>query len=210
MARASERRSSHLDRQGILGLRAEDALAAFQAGEALGVPDFGVMSMDWKRFAAQRREVLAQSGAKGYFRAVIPHQQWRQDDRQEPPAATLGDGKDPAVLLEGLRAVACRLLGFAEPARISVDTPLLEQGFDSLLAVEFRNIVGRELGRAVPVSMIFEYPTLSGIVRWLTASNGDSTSAERPVAPEADPGDVRGPVATESLLADIDSLLGDD
>lgn len=206
MARASERRSSHLDRQGILGLRAEDALAAFQAGEALGVPDFGVMSMDWKRFAAQRRDVMA----KGYFRAVIPHQKRRQDDRQEPAAAILGDGKDPVALLEGLRAVACRLLGFAEPARIAVDTPLLEQGFDSLLAVEFRNIVGRELGRAVPVSMIFEYPTLSGIVRWLTASNGDSTPAARPVAPEADPGDVRGPIATESLLADIDSLLGDD
>lgn len=208
MAQALERRSNHLERQGILGLRAEDALAAFQAGEALGVPDFGVMSMDWKRFAAQRREILAQSGAKGYFRAVIPHQQWRQDDRPEQPAATLGDGKDPVALLEGLRALACRLLGFSDPARIAVDTPLLEQGFDSLLAVEFRNIVGRELGRAVPVSMIFEYPTLGGIVRWLTASSVDAVL--RPVAPEADRDEVQSPVATEALLADIDSLLGDD
>lgn len=210
MAQASQRRSSHLERQGILSLRAEDALAAFQAGQALGEPDFGVMSMDWKRFAVQRREVLAQGGPKGYFRAVMPHQQWGQNDRTEQPAASLGDGKDPAVLLEGLRAVACRLLGFADPSRIAVDTPLLEQGFDSLLAVEFRNIVGRELGRAVPVSMIFEYPTLSGIVRWLTASNGDAAPEAYPVAHEADRDDVQGPVATEALLADIDSLLGDD
>jgi acyl transferase domain-containing protein len=210
MAQALERRSSHLERQGILGLRAEDALSAFQIGEALGVSDFAVMSMDWKRFAAQRREILAQSGAKGYFRSVLPHQQWRQDDRPDQSAAFLGDGKDPVLLLEGLRGLACRLLGFAEPARIAVDTPLLEQGFDSLLAVEFRNIVGRELGRAVPVSMIFEYPTLSGIVRWLTASNGDAAPAARPGAPAADRDDVQGPVATAALLADIDSLLGDE
>lgn len=210
MVLASERRGGHLDRQGILGLRAEDALASFQAAEALGLAEFGVMHMDWKRFAAKRGDALRGPAAR-HFRFVIPPQWLRRDETRTPAKAALGDGTDPVVLLQGLRALACGLLGFADPGRIAVDVPLLEQGFDSLLAVEFRNIVGRELGRAVPVSMIFEYPTLEKIVGWLTSSNGDSSKAtvqpQARLAPKPDAASAAS--STDALLADIDSLLGD-
>ena len=206
MAQADARRSSHLDRQGILSLDAHDALTAFQHAQPLA-PCFGVMPMDWKRFAAVRSGFLARH-PDGYFRTVIPAQ-WRAETRSDNAVTEglLGDGTDLTQLAQGLRTLACRLLGYADPSRIATDVPLLEQGFDSLLAVEFRNRIGRELGQAVPVSMIFEYPTLDKIVQWLSSSATDSAQPQAQAGPEPA---GRGNAATDALLADIDSLLGED
>ncbi|GAU08622.1 type I polyketide synthase [Desulfoplanes formicivorans] len=205
MAVATKRRGAHLERQGIVSLQADDALAAFQAASPLA-PCFGVMHMDWKRFAQARSESL-QQGSNGYFASLISTQWLHQDDMQNVEAV-LGDATDAASLLEGLRLVACRLIGVSDPAHLAVEVPLLEQGFDSLLAVEFRNIIGRELGRTIPVSLIFEYPTLEKIAGWLRGSNGSETEEQIPV--EIANVDHFADRDRQALLNDIDSLLGED
>jgi hypothetical protein len=48
--------------------------------------------------------------------------------------------------------------------------PLSEMGLDSLMAVEVRNILGSELNlkRALPATLVFDYPTVAAIADYIT------------------------------------------
>jgi acyl carrier protein len=54
-------------------------------------------------------------------------------------------------------------------------TSLKEQGLDSLMAVELRNSLGEALGRKLPMSLIFSFPTINDLVDHL---NHDLFKAE--------------------------------
>ena len=47
------------------------------------------------------------------------------------------------------------------------DRPLQELGLDSLLAVELRNVVGAALGRTLPATVLFNYPSIQALAGWL-------------------------------------------
>ena len=66
-----------------------------------------------------------------------------------------------------VRERALRALG-VDPAR-SVDprAPLGELGLDSLLAVELRNTLGSAIGRQLPATLLFDYPTLDALTDYL-------------------------------------------
>jgi len=40
----------------------------------------------------------------------------------------------------------------------------MEQGFDSLMAVQLRTVLGKNLGASLPVTTLFNYPTIDDIV----------------------------------------------
>ena len=55
-----------------------------------------------------------------------------------------------------------------DPARpIDPTTPLSDLGLDSLLVVELRNTLGSALGQPLPVSLLFDYPTLDLLTDYL-------------------------------------------
>jgi len=208
MAAESARHSDHLSRQGILPIRGKEAFAAFQAGNSLDFCEFAVMMIDWQRFAARRRDLGQAIDGRGYFQSLAAAKQ-ADKSRTAPPQAVLGKNDDAAALLTGLRRIAGNLLGLSEVAAIAADKPLMEQGFDSLLAVEFRNIVARELERTIPVSMIFEYPTLEKMAGWLCAGENSAPQATAP-ADRRTPATGPRKDGADELLADIDHLLGSD
>jgi len=72
-------------------------------------------------------------------------------------------GKMREVLIAELRAQVVRLLGFDSSRTIDPHQPLGELGLDSLLAVEMRNTLGTLLGRTLPVTLLFDYPTLDAL-----------------------------------------------
>lgn len=85
-------------------------------------------------------------------------------ERGAPLRAAWTAGDRPA-LLAGLTAEAARVTpAGAAPADTPLpDTPLMECGLTSLRLVEFLNRVNRALGLALPVSVLFDHPTLSGL-----------------------------------------------
>lgn len=85
-------------------------------------------------------------------------------ERGAPLRAAWTAGDRPA-LLAGLTAEAARVTpAGAAPADTPLpDTPLMDRGLTSLRLVEFLNRVNRALGLALPVSVMFDHPTLSGL-----------------------------------------------
>jgi len=47
------------------------------------------------------------------------------------------------------------------------DKPLMEMGFDSLMLLEMRNVIAEKLGKKLPGSLIFDYPTPENLANYI-------------------------------------------
>jgi NAD(P)-dependent dehydrogenase (short-subunit alcohol dehydrogenase family)/acyl carrier protein len=115
---------------------------------------------------------------------------------------------EPAARAEAvrdrLRAHAAAVLRL-DPATIDVNEPLTAFGIDSLMAVELKNRVDRDLGLSIP---LVHYLDGSGIER-LADALLDSAASARPVAPSAEGGEESALLAQLPEMSDdeVDALL---
>jgi NAD(P)-dependent dehydrogenase (short-subunit alcohol dehydrogenase family) len=126
-------------------------------------------AVDWERFArsaGRRRDrgLLAELLAPGLSPDVAPGPPGlRGRIVGAPPEARariLRDG-----ILEGVRKV----MGLGPGDGIRADRPLMEQGLDSLMSVELRNLLAAGLGEPLPVGLLFDHPSVDDLCQHLTA-----------------------------------------
>ena len=75
-------------------------------------------------------------------------------------------------------------------AEVGLNEPLMDAGLDSLGAVEFKNAVENRMGVSLPVTAVFDYPTISALAGYIHASSSAAvvSSAGNGVAvPEVQP-----------------------
>jgi len=71
------------------------------------------------------------------------------------------------MMLLLIQELAARVMGQSDPSRIESGRPLQEQGFDSLMAVDLRNLIAKTFSVELPVSLLFDYPTPEKIGNFL-------------------------------------------
>ena len=135
-------------------------------------PQVGVMPVRWPEFFKQFEE--------GQIPALYRHfGEERAAVKTESTLDTLSGGllatikTTPAdrmdrVLLEALQALAGSVLGM-RGSDVDPDTGLTDLGMDSLLAVELRNALSTELGRPLPATTFFDYPTIRALTQFVKA-----------------------------------------
>jgi hypothetical protein len=64
------------------------------------------------------------------------------------------------------------VLGLGPGFRIDELQPLRELGVDSLLAVELRNLLGDAIGKPLPATLLFDYPTVSTLATYVAGVLG--------------------------------------
>jgi acyl transferase domain-containing protein len=79
-----------------------------------------------------------------------------------------------------LRDQAASKLSLA-PSRLDIQVPLNYLGVDSLVALELRSQVERDLGIVLPIAQLLDGPSVAGLADWLA----DQLSDEGPTEPEA-------------------------
>ncbi|MGW0208488.1 beta-ketoacyl reductase, partial [Streptomyces sp. NPDC003233] len=109
-----------------------------------------------------------------------------------------------AVLAEVVRSHMAAVLG-SRPEAIPDDRPFGELGFDSLTSVEFRNRLNTATGLALPLTLLFEAPTLPELVAVLDSEL--VPAEETPAAPEDVSGDLGADVAALVEAATAEELL---
>ncbi|MEV7045355.1 type I polyketide synthase [Amycolatopsis sp. NPDC051061] len=113
--------------------------------------------------------------------------------------AGMSEAERDGALLDLVRTHAATVLGYAGPDAIEPDRGFLELGFDSLSAVELRNLLGAATGLRLPATLLFDYPSTTVLVEYLRSELvPDVPAAILPALAELD----RVEFALPELLAD--------
>ncbi len=167
-----------------------------------------VVQADWAAYAERHGLSLS----TGLFSALVadtnisdsPSAQKTHNEGVIEKLRTEIPGKRRDVLLQFLQSVALDVLGYGESERIAPDEPLVSQGFDSLMSVDMRNRLGKELGQTLPASLLFDYPTLDRIADYVLADVIELDEPQDGVTQSPVPEPETSP---ESVLKEIDELL---
>ncbi|MEU5241057.1 type I polyketide synthase [Streptomyces lydicus] len=146
------------------------------------------------------RGVVAAAGAgrQGNVPAHLRHRPLRD----ELPGLTAGERA--GILADLIRTHMAAVLG-SRPEAIQDDRPFGELGFDSLTSVEFRNRLSTATDLKLPLTLLFEAPTLSELVAVLDAEL--VPPEETPAAPEDSFGDIEADVTALVEAATAEELL---
>jgi len=98
------------------------------------------------------------------------------------------------TLLTEASAVLVTVLGHS----IEVDEPLMASGLDSLASVEFKNALEAKLALSLPATLIYDYPTLSSISKYVASLLPDSS-----VAPQLDSAAIPSVAVDQTQLVSV-------
>jgi acyl carrier protein len=163
-------------RSGLLSLTPEQGLALFDA--AMATPGAVLVPARLDVRALRERTDLppilrAIAGAAGRRAAA-------QAGAPEPFARKLAGMAESArrtALLELVRAEAAMVLGYGSAAQVEPRQGFQDIGFDSLSSVELRNRIGAAIGRRLPATLLFDYPTPVALAEYL---RGEIVPADMP------------------------------
>jgi NADPH:quinone reductase-like Zn-dependent oxidoreductase/SAM-dependent methyltransferase/acyl carrier protein len=194
--------------RGIPLMNPDDALRAFENLLAGSPPQVGITPINWPVFLRQFEAAppfYAQFRDEKSSLKNLPHEaaapSTQPDILRRINEAT--PNKRLAILAAYIGKQAAKVLGL-EPSRpIDENTPLSAMGLDSLMAVELRNQLGTGLGlkRALPATLVFDYPTIAAITDYLAREvlglSGESTRAQNAAPPSK---------TTQELLDNLSEL----
>ena len=170
-ASLGDRDQRRLEGRGMRPLRPEEGREALGRLLDGGGAQAVVASMNWAQAVAESEGMRRIASEIGDRSAPSPppggaeHQPtgfWVQGLRDAPGS------RRRTMLVQHLRELVARVFGLDTQA-VETTRPLREIGLDSLLAVELRNAVGREVEKSLPAALLFDYPTVDALANHLLA-----------------------------------------
>ncbi|GAA1957170.1 hypothetical protein GCM10009738_34070 [Kitasatospora viridis] len=144
--------------------------SALAAEDALVVP----MRLDTAAVRARADGVpallrgLVRATARRTAGAAAPSRADARDTWRER-LAPLPEAERDRLLLELVLTGAATVLGHASAGALDPDKAFQEMGFDSLAAVELRNLLGTATGLALPATLVFDQPAPAVLTAFLKA-----------------------------------------
>jgi NADPH:quinone reductase-like Zn-dependent oxidoreductase/acyl carrier protein len=166
-----ERRHQRWSAQGVDFMAPEEALGILPHLLASQAAQVGVLPVRWGRMLAafpegrvppflRELERTASAAAPARAKAAV-RRDLRAEVERTPAAGRRG------VVLACLRDLAVKVLSLDSSQPIDVREPLSELGLDSLMAVELRNSISELVGRSLPATLLFKYPTLAALTDYV-------------------------------------------
>ena len=171
--------------KGITPIEREWGLEVFEELMAGRETRLGVLQVDWGKFLSN----LPGGDRSSFWREVRPRMEETRSIKPAPsrsapvthPILGVSDGKERRKrLLEYLQVRLAKVLGFDAREKIEIERDFSDFGLDSLMAVEFRNILQADFSIALGSNIAFEYPTISSLADYLLRELIRPTGTESP------------------------------
>ena len=183
---------ARLNRDGILALTVDDALALFDKALIVDEPFLVPARID----RAALRTKSAAGTLPPMFDDLISGPSRRQVGDSVAAAqsrtalsarlAGLGAEDQHRLLLDLVRSHMATVLGLAMPESIGADLAFQEHGFDSLTAVELRNRLKAATGLTLSPTLIFDYPNPSALADYFRTQLGEAEDEPQISSAEAE------------------------
>ncbi|WP_406276815.1 SDR family NAD(P)-dependent oxidoreductase [Nocardia sp. NBC_00881] len=179
-----------LSRMGLRSLSESDGLALFDLAGGAGAPFVAAVDLDMASLSSQARAGLLPD----LLRSLVTVPRRADSSGGGDPGSKLvprqalarllasGSDKRDAIVLDFVRNQVASVLGYASGDLIDVERPFSEMGFDSLVAVEFRDRLGKATGLRLPTTLVFDYPTARSVAAFIGSRVGDNPDTARRTA----------------------------
>lgn len=210
MAASQHNRGARLRTMGVRSIAPEDGLEILGRVLHEDRTQTCVLDVDWRKYT----RAISMDGHSGLLSGLI--------DRERPGATGGAESREPEMirkvnealperrpetLLYAIQRLAEEVLGYEDSQEIAVDSPLMELGFDSLMAVEMRNKLSKAVGSELPVSLLFDYPTLEKIREFLFEEIFAHENRHDPDKTDETDGTAGTTPSADDLLEEIEDLI---
>ncbi|MGK5734113.1 SDR family NAD(P)-dependent oxidoreductase, partial [Streptomyces sp. URMC 124] len=185
-----------LRQRGLTVLRPDRAVSALHGALSGGDGAVTVADVDWERFVVpftvSRPSALLSDLPEVKAALAERPGEPSADPSAEPSAlreklSALSEGEQQRLLVDTVCAHAAAVLGHSGSAAVEPDLAFRDLGFDSLTAVELRNLLTADTGLTLPATLVFDHPTPEAIARYLRGElAGEAGPAEVSVFTELD------------------------
>jgi amino acid adenylation domain-containing protein len=150
--------AEYLERSGFASFTTVEAFEAMEELLVSGLPHVMAARLDWETWMTRNPSAAGSSRFSHMIVAAEPEGVAAAIGRADSPLAgfrAMAPERRPEAVREYLAQKIARVLG-GDPLKVDLERPLIDLGFDSLMAVELVNALKSDLGVALPVVKILQ------------------------------------------------------
>ncbi len=192
---------------GMANIAPSAGKAALNVVLGIKQPQIAIMPIDWDTFAQE----LPADQVPPFFSALLA------DRKQESAAQAVAEQSAQLsqllaqaapeqyydIILDHVSQLARRVLRLDASYSLEIHQPLSELGLDSLMAVELTRAIGSAIGRNLPATLVFNYPTVTTIAGYL------AQELAPPRLPQPQTG-IEQSDADDQAMAELENLSQDE
>jgi myxalamid-type polyketide synthase MxaB len=205
---AAGKAAQQLNHLGIDPLSSKEAVEQTLQAVAHGQSRVLLIRCEWERFlevvpaAAEMLSGLVRVEKRAAVNPLL------RTTEETPALLTELRQEEPAKALRKVQSIVTtavtRLMSMGGAGvHISATTPLMDQGMDSLMAVDLRNSLRQSFGLPLPVGAFFSYPSIDQLSGFLLEEIRRSTHSDKPATLEVT---VKPTLPTALDVQQLDSL----
>jgi acyl transferase domain-containing protein/NADPH:quinone reductase-like Zn-dependent oxidoreductase/NAD(P)-dependent dehydrogenase (short-subunit alcohol dehydrogenase family)/SAM-dependent methyltransferase/acyl carrier protein len=157
--------TEHVSHVGVATITPAEGLAALETLILSETAQATVVRTDWNQFLASPRPASEQAAfAHLSTRPAGAATEQRTPVDQPVDLNALSGGARRQAAVDLVRSALLAVVGLDTDAKLDPYRALRDLGLDSLMSVELRNRLQAALGRPLPATLIFDFPTISALV----------------------------------------------
>jgi acyl transferase domain-containing protein/acyl carrier protein len=126
------------------------------------LPQVSVLLMNWKKYLDRINKHIP------FFDKIMDVSENQKDKALLIDILESADGHEKLDMIENnIKEYIKTVIGLSEGTKININTSIFDFGLDSLMAIELKNIIERNVKIKLRSTLLFDYPTVKSLINYI-------------------------------------------